>query len=62
MNKARLKQNKVAKNLSLTEWRKSRPNGTRLKQNKTKGMMNETRLMEQFSQKIQSRSCLLPRI
>jgi hypothetical protein len=30
--------------LSLTERKKSRPNGTRLKQNKTKGMMNKTRL------------------
>jgi hypothetical protein len=41
MNEMRLERNEI---LSLTEWRKSRPNGTRLKQNDTKGMLNETRL------------------
>jgi hypothetical protein len=42
----RLKRNENGKNLSLAECRKSCPNGTRLKQNQTKGMMKKTRLME----------------
>jgi hypothetical protein len=40
----RLEQNEIGKNLSLTERRKSCPNGTRLKKNETKGMLNKMRL------------------
>ncbi len=39
-----LEQNEIDKNLSLTDREKSHPNSTRLRQNKTKGMLNEMRL------------------
>jgi hypothetical protein len=44
MNKMRLEQNEIGKNLSHSELRKSCPNGTRLIRNETKGAMNEMRL------------------
>jgi hypothetical protein len=44
MNETRLEQNEIGKNLSLTEQRKSCQYGMRLNRNKTKGMLNETRL------------------
>jgi hypothetical protein len=44
MNKKRLKQNDIRKNLGVTEQRKSRLNSTRLKWNDTKGMLNEMSL------------------
>jgi hypothetical protein len=44
MNETRLEQNEIGKNLSFIEWRKSHPNGTRLKHKETKGMLNEMRL------------------
>jgi len=40
----RLEQKKIGKNLSFTEWRKSCLDSLRLKQNETKGMLNEMRL------------------
>ncbi len=43
MNEMRLEHNQIGKNLSFTEWRKSYPNGTKLKWNIVKGMMNKTR-------------------
>jgi hypothetical protein len=55
----RLAMDEIGKNLSLTEWRKSHPNGMRLKWNKMKRYAEQNKtLTEWFSWKFESCSYL----
>jgi hypothetical protein len=58
MNKMRLEQNEIGKNLSLTKQKKSRSNSAR-QRNEVQRTLNEMRLLEQLSWKFESCSCLI---